>query len=156
MPKSIEKPSSEVRCTDCDKLLATPQGIKCPRCKKVHSFEECFAEALRPDQYIVVHLWRPDGSIAMSITIRKEIWINLGSRPEVPKGKLQYPVFFVYNYLDSTQAFAADAGCRVNKEPIFDFRAALSLAKQHELAARNSGKWVEVKDVSRLEKKVNN
>ncbi len=147
MPKSIKKPTSEFRCPDCEKLLATPEGIKCPRCKKVHTYEECFAEQLRPDQYGVTVLWAPDGSRASSIVIRKEIWINIGTHPEVSKDRIQYPVFFVYNSIDPSKAHSIYAGCCVNAEPIFDFGQALKIAKEHEAMARQSGKWVDVEDV---------
>lgn len=147
MPKSIKKPSAEVRCSACEKLLATPEGIKCPRCKKVHTFEEHFAEELVPDQFIVSYLWTRDGSQASSILIRKEVWLNLDYRSTVPESPSHYPVFFVYNYMDPSRAFASDVGCRVNMEPLLNFQSALTLAKEHEIAARNCGKWVEVADV---------
>ena len=149
MPKSIRKPKSEIRCTHCEKLLATCEGIKCPRCKQIHTPEERFAEELCPDQYLVTFLWTPDGSQASSITIRKEVWINMGHRSGVPKDRLQYLVFFVYNGLDPSKACSSDAGCRVNKEPILNFTEALQLAKSHEAEARKSGKWVEVEDIRR-------
>ncbi len=147
MPSSISQLTAEIRCLACDKLLATPEGIKCPRCKKVHSFEQCFATALRPDQYQVVFLWAPDGSRGSPIVIRKEIWLNVGGLQGVPKDRLQYPVFFVFDPFDSSKTF----GCQVNDEPILDFREALRLAREHELAARGSGKWVDLDKVKKHE-----
>ena len=147
MPTSIKKLSAEFRCPNCDKLLATPAGIKCPRCKTVHSYENCFAHELRPDQYYFLGLWRPDGRCSSSIIIRKEIWVNVDKREGVPPDCTQYPVFFVYNAFDPSQACGPDAGCRVNREPILDFQQALNLAKEQEIIVRASGKWVDVKDV---------
>ena len=145
----MSRTSYELRCPECSKLLATSDGIKCPRCKKIHTYEESFSKDLKIDQYILVSLWKPDGSQSSSVIIRKEIWINIGSsRPiEVPKNCLEYPVFFIYNYLDPSQSFADNVGCRVNKEPILDFQKALTLAKQQVSKARSSGQWVDVEDV---------
>jgi phage FluMu protein Com len=134
-------------CPDCQKLLATSEGVKCTRCKKIHTFEECFSKELRPDQYYVACLWKPDGSHASTIIIRKEIWFNIGTRKEVAKDCLQYPAFFVYNHIDPSKAFASTAGCRVNKEPIFNFEEALKIAKQHEFEARKNKEWVDAEDV---------
>jgi hypothetical protein len=147
MPKSIKKPSSDVRCPSCEKLLATPEGIKCPRCKRVHSYEECFSKELRPDQYSVAFLWAPDGGHASSIVIRKEIWLNVGNKVQLPEGQWQYPVFFLYNYLDPSKAFANDVGCRVNKEPFLDFNEALELARKHEREVRASRAWVGIDEI---------
>ena len=80
--------------------------------------------------------------------IRKEIWLNVGKRfPQVPPDKIKYPVFFVYNYMDPSQAFAEMVGCRVNEEPIFDLQEAIALANEQEIGVRKSGKWVDVEDI---------
>ncbi len=144
---------SNFRCPCCGKLLATPEGIKCPRCKEVHSYNDYFPKGLWPDQLTTTILWAPDGSQASSIVIRKEIWLNYGSHPKegVPKDCLWYPVFFVYNYFDPSKAFAEDAGCRINKEPIFNFKRALSIAQQQEVEVIRSGKWVEAENVKEPE-----
>lgn len=151
MPMSIRNQSGkkkDVRCDHCDRLLATSEGIKCPRCKKIHSYEEVFATELVPDTYSVVYLWSPDGSQGSTIIIRKEIWLNIGDRIKgVPKGCCQFPVFFIYNYLDPSRACSPDSGCRVNAEPILDFKRALRIARRHEVEARASGKWVETEEI---------
>lgn len=146
MPKSIKnrgERKEDVRCSNCNKLLATKEGIKCPRCKKIHSPEQAFAENLVADTYSVSYLWSLDGSRGSTIVIRKEIWIDIGGQRDC----VEFPVFFIYNYMDPSKACSTDSGCRVNQEPIIDFKKALGIAKEHESEARASGKWVEAKDI---------
>lgn len=137
--------STDVKCAECDKLLATSEGIKCPRCKTVHSFETSFATELRCDEYKVCFLWEVDGRHASSIVIRKEIWRRHGTWEK-------YPVFHVYNHLDPSTTIPL-SGCRVNPSdsPFLDFQEALALGKQLEAAARSSGKWVDVGNIKEPE-----
>ncbi len=151
MPTSISSPLNDIRCLECDKLLATPAGIKCPRCKKVHAFEEQFATELKPDEYVVVFLWTRNGSRGSSIVIRKEVWLAFDSLDEVSKNCPQYPVFFVYNHLDLSQNLDSGVGCRVNREPILDFKEALKLARECEMAARSTGRWFDVYNITEPE-----
>lgn len=94
-----------------------------------------FATELRPGT-MQDTLWRPDGSHASSIVIRKELAIVLYPHFE------RIPVFYVYNYLDYSRTIT-DTGYRVNKQPIFKFSKALRLAEKHFDAAIKSGKWVD-------------
>ncbi|MDD5291377.1 MAG: hypothetical protein PHZ04_04695 [Patescibacteria group bacterium] len=88
-------------------------------------------------------LWKPDGSQASSIVIRKEIWINIGGKGDGLGDGTMYPVFHVYNYLDPSVTIPG-WGCLVNphKKPFRTFRGALRVAKKHFNAALASGKWV--------------
>lgn len=139
----------DLRCPECNKLLATEGGIKCPRCKKIHSELENFRKELRPDRFIVTVLWKPDGSSASTVSISKEIWLNSGSQSRKKRygNYLWYPVFFIYNHLDPSQAYSAEAGGRVNQEPILNFKEAWEIAKQQEAKVRASGLWVEVGEI---------
>lgn len=49
--------------------------------------------------------------------------------------------------MDPSKACSPDSGCRVNGEPIRDFKKALKIAKRHETEARMSGKWVDTEDI---------
>jgi hypothetical protein len=107
-----------------------------------------FARDLVGDQMIIAFLWRPDGSQAASIVVVKEIWANIGNRPDIPVDVFQYPVFHLYNYVDSTKS-KSGTGCRVNPsdQPFMNPNDAIALAEQHVVEALASGKWVNVEDV---------
>lgn len=139
----------DLRCSGCGRVLARNDAIKCPRCKTINPMTVAFATDLKPDCWGTTYLWRPDGKMASSIMIRKEVWLNIGRRPELPPDCLEYPVFFVYNYLDPSKAHSPDSGCCVNPEgkPYLKLDDALAIAMQMEQEALASGKWVRVEDL---------
>lgn len=110
-----------------------------------------FANNLSPDTWFITHLWNQDGTISSSISIRKEIWCNVDNRFPQVGNALQFPVFFVSNYLDRSKACGPDRGSLVNAEPYFDLNEALAVAKQHETEALASGKWCRVEDLKKNE-----
>jgi hypothetical protein len=96
-------------------------------------------------------LWKPDGNQASSVVIRKEIWLNINGKGDGLGDGMRYPVFHVYNYLDSSKAISPDAGCRVNplNKPYRTLRGALRVAKKHFAVALASGEWVPVDQLRR-------
>lgn len=151
MPRASRNPKDLV-CTNCHKLLATSEGIKCPRCKTIHSELDRFATELKPDDYTLALLWKPDGSQAASIVIRKEVWLNTGPRdfPGIPSDQLKFPVFHLYNYLDPSTAITPTSGCRVNdpNEPFVKFQDALTMGLALEKRALQSRQWVHAHEVA--------
>ncbi len=147
MPRASEK-TGDLRCK-CGRLLARHDAIKCPRCGTINSMVKEFGTELKEDFWITTFLWRPDGQRASSISIRKEIWANLGNRKGVPPGCDRFPAFFVYNHLDPSKAYSPDSGCCVNAEPILKLDDALAIALQHEKEALASGRWVTVDKIDK-------
>jgi hypothetical protein len=106
-----------------------------------------FANNLSFDTWFTTPLWNQDGTISSCISIRKEIWCNVGNQFPQVGNVLQFPVFFVFNYLDRSKACGPDRGCLVSSEPYFDFNEALAIAKEHEAEALASGKWFRLEDL---------
>ncbi len=150
MPKRAS--GTTFRCTGCNKVLAIDHAIKCPRCKKINLEVQQFATELVTDQMITTVLWEPDGNHAATIMIRKEIWLNMGRFPEIPKNQTFFPVFHVYNSLDPSKAFdPANSGYRVNPidRPYLKINEAMKIAEQMEAEALESGNWVRVEDLDK-------
>jgi len=147
------KDRGEVRCSKCHRVLERDDIIKCPRCKTLNSRLHQFATEMKQDQLIVAFLWRPDGGMASSISIRKEIWSNTGSFPGVPTDQIEFPVFHLYNHIDPSKAHGPDSGCRVNplNKPYLKLEDAFVLAKRFEEEALASGKWVRVEDLKSIQ-----
>ena len=92
---------------------------------------EDFATKLQDATWNVVGLWKPDGSMAASIQIRKQIILD----KSVPAKRR--PVFHLYSYLEPT-AF------RVNHpdESYQTLDACMAAAKEIEAKALATGQWV--------------
>ncbi|MFA6953608.1 MAG: hypothetical protein WC270_03395 [Patescibacteria group bacterium] len=112
---------------------------------------ENFASQLVADQHCCCFLWKPDGTQASSIFIRKEIWLNINGKGDGLGDGTLYPVFHLYNYLDPSTAHSAYSGCRVNPldKPYTKLDECLAEAARLEEAVLASGKWVPVEMVKR-------
>ncbi len=147
MPRASAVPFGEdVTCPCCSRTLARKGAIQCPRCKTKAQIVGDFATDLVGDQLVIAFLWKPDGSQASSILIRKEIRYNWERAAGRPEG--HYPVFFVYNHVDPSKTIPM-CGCRVNKEPILDLEQAIAIARQHEDEATAGGEWIYVEDLEK-------
>jgi hypothetical protein len=70
-------------------------------------------------------LWKPDGSQASSVIIRKEIWIKIGGKGDGPGDGTRYPVFYVHNFLDSATATPSAICQTYRKRPLRTLRGAM-------------------------------
>lgn len=84
---------------------------------------EGFATKLVSGRHSTVILWKPDGSMASTIQVSKEIWLNVNGAGDGLGDGTYYPVFHLFNYLDPSKAHSPDSGCRtnppVNRLPIY-------------------------------------
>lgn len=141
----------DLRCPKCHRVVFKKKKTKCQDCKIIKEMIELFATELKGDFWAPTFLWRQNGSMAASISIVKEVWVNVGRFPEIPRDKIQFPVFHVYNSIDPSKAYSPDSGYGVNSynQPFLSLDEALAVVEQQEKEALASGRWVHLKDLDK-------
>lgn len=102
-----------------------------------------FAAGLAPARIVSAFLWSPDGNRGASITVVKEIRMNVDGKGDKLGDGMHYPVFFVYDSCDPSKTIPHTGG-RVNEEPFLSSEEAMAMARKHAEEALKSGKWVRI------------
>jgi hypothetical protein len=111
--------------------------------------EEAFAAEFKPDEFMVCYLWHKKTGRGAFISVSKEIIFEHGGAKTgtVKDGESRCKVFNIYNHLDPAKAYNHKPGCCVNQEPLYDFQAALRIAKEYEAVALESGEWLTLEEL---------
>lgn len=96
-----------------------------------------FETAKSPGTYVVEMLWKPNGTLAMSVAIIKDIWTDL-------RKCQNYAAYFVYDYTAPSKV-----DCRVNHRPWRRLSTALKHAKVRVAAALRSRKWLLLEELQK-------